>query len=152
MPRFMKSVSNLIIPICLLIFLILSCSKEQKSASKIEGEWKITSMSIDGESIFGEEYNDVTYHFFDCRVIKEECKGRLAIKDNDKGKIEREFVYQILNEGKWLRLIFQFSKAYEYFDYEIQEQTKKKIILKSTESGRNVVQKWVKIKKKGLLN
>jgi hypothetical protein len=135
--------------LCLIPLLFLfSCSKDQKLASRIQGDWEVSQMTINGNRINKAEFEDIQFQFDNCRVKQEECNGRLVIDDVDKGKIRKEFIYQIYDKGNNLSLIYLFSGGYQKYDYQIIGHNKSRLKLQSNEKVGEVVQEWVKIKKK----
>ena len=140
----MKKISIILSALVMAAFLVTSCSKDQKSVNRLEGDWKITYFSADGEAADKEDYEGTTYTFNKCKVKKGDCDGSITAPDPDKGTITIPFTYNVSDKGEKMSIttdLFGFSST---TNYTITDQTKTTIKLEATEDGMKIVQEMEK--------
>jgi hypothetical protein len=140
----MKKLSIILSALVMAAFLVTSCSKDQKSANRLEGDWKVTYMSADGEAADKEDYEGTTYTFKKCKVKKGDCEGSISYNDPDKGNVSMPFVYNVSDKGEKLKITTTFMGFSTTTNYTITDQTKTTIELEATQDGTKIVQKMEK--------
>jgi len=136
----MKKISIILSALVFAAFLVTSCSKDQKSVNRLEGEWEITSMSYDGEAADKEEYEGLTYTFEKCKTKKGDCPGTMTFKDPDKGDQKFPFTYNVTEKGTKLTI----KMLTESTVWTISDQTKTTIKLEATDGGVKTVMEMKK--------
>ena len=92
-----------------LLLFVTRCSKDQKVVKQLDGDWKTTAMTIDGDPVDAEMYENQGYTFEKCKVRKGDCDGSKSYNDPSKGEISMSFTYSISEKGekiKYLRFRF----------------------------------------------
>lgn len=117
----------------------MGCSKDQKIVKKLaDGKWKVTAMTIDGESQPDSTFENETYEFEKCKVSKEDCNGTYTYEDPDKGTQTSSFTYSISEKGTKMTVnmeIFGFSTS---TTSDIIEHTDSKFVWSNTTDGTTV--------------
>ena len=83
------------------LLIIGACSKDQKTVNRLEGDWKITEVTVDGVAEPDSSYRDATYSFEKCKVKKTSCDGTFT----EDGKA-LPFTYKITDKGTKITMTF----------------------------------------------
>ena len=131
----MKKVTLLGLALGLMIF--VSCSKNQKVVKRLAaGDWKITSISVDGVAQDPTAFVDITYTFDKCPVEKEECSGKFtAAAVGGALSISNRMDYRITDDGTKMTQIIQFEDGPDTSVYDIIENSKTKFVFAETDSS-----------------
>ncbi len=119
--------------------LLVSCtSKDQKVVNQLEGEWQITSMTVDGTAVSADECENTTYKFDKCKVKDEDCNGKIIDNDPVKGIIETDFTYSVSNDGETISMTFEFFGITDTQSSMITESSKSKMVFEFTDDDGEV--------------
>jgi hypothetical protein len=88
--------------------LIYSCSKDQKAVNNLEGDWKVTSVTIDGVADTA-DYSMDKYTFEKCKLRKGDCPGTYTTIDPTKGEVSSSFTYSFEDDGETLIMNIDFA-------------------------------------------
>jgi hypothetical protein len=91
----------------LAVLLIYSCSKDQKAVNNLEGDWKVTSVTIDGVADTA-DYSMDKYTFEKCKLSKGDCPGTYTTVDPTKGEVASSFTYSFEDDGETLIMNIDF--------------------------------------------
>lgn len=112
----------------LLGFVLLSCSKEQRTVNKLSGSWEVRSATITG---VGELDTDQIFDFEKCRIRKNNyCSFTLVDRDNQ----ETTYGSYLINEtGDEVTLVFTEGLTTDIHIFAIEKVNWRKLILVNKE-------------------
>ena len=115
------------------VVFMLSCSKDMKVVKQLDGTWKVTGMTVDGQSVDPSNYEGQKVNFTKCKVKKEECDGSFTF-----GALSMAFTYKVTDKGTKISMTFEDpfnsgSKITQTAD--IDEHSKSKFVYSTTENG-----------------
>ncbi|MDQ3191647.1 MAG: hypothetical protein M3Q58_08640 [Bacteroidota bacterium] len=117
-----------------MIIFISGCSKDQKVVRQLDGEWKINSMTKDGNAADKEDYQYTTYIFTKCKVSKGDCDGSVKYSDPSKGSFTFPFKYNISEKGEKITIKTTSGNETETTEGTILEHSKSKFVYSFEES------------------
>lgn len=117
---------------------VWSCSKDQKVVKELEGDWIVSSQTLNGTPVPAAEYAGVKYNFTKCKVRKGDCDGTLTAPDSTKGTLSTAFTYNIQDKGKVINIKFNlFGIIAETITGQIEEHSDSKFVYSYTEPSGN---------------
>lgn len=122
----------------------MGCSKDQKVVKNLaSGDWEITAISVDGESIPDSLLPDFVYTFEECKVKKGDCDGSYTYEDPDKGQQTQNFSYSISEKGTMITITTEIDilgiVSSETVTADIVENSDSKFIWSSTDDEDGTV-------------
>lgn len=127
---------KLALVVAALSVIVWSCSKDQKVVKELEGDWSVSSQTVNGSPVPAAEYAGVKYNFTKCKVKKGDCDGTLTIPDSTKGTYSQAFTYNIQDKGEIINIKFNilgFSAT--AITGTIEEHSDSKFVYSYTETG-----------------
>lgn len=112
---------------------MVSCSKDKQVVKELEGEWKVASITYDGEAVDPENYAGDKYSFTKCNVKKDYCDGTQTTTDPDKGEVTNSFDYKIFEKGTKIEIRFSLLGFSESTISDIKEHSKSKFVMSDTD-------------------
>ena len=129
----MKKIAALLLTISVIVW---SCSKDQKVVKELEGDWIVSSETVNGVAVPAAEYNGIVYSFTKCKVKKGDCDGNIAIPDSTKGTYNQAFTYNIQDKGEVINLkISILGLTSVTTTGTIEEHSDSKFVYSYTETG-----------------
>jgi len=126
----MKTVKLLMLAV---VISLASCNKDQKAVNQLEGDWKITSLKVDGVAQPSSDYENTTYTFEKCKVKNGDCPGKIT----EDGK-SFDFTYNVSEKGEKMTIKFDILGTKVTTVADILESSKTKFVWKSIEDGETV--------------
>lgn len=133
------NMKKLIIITLSIVTILVACSKDQKVVRNLEGTWKVTAQTYDGQAVPAEEYANTSYEFEKCRVKKEDCPGMLTASDSTKGSYSFPFTYKIHDDGEKITINMNFLGMISSMVGDIKENSKSTFIFSTVEDGKTSV-------------
>lgn len=105
-------------------FVLLSCSKEQRTVNKLAGSWEVCSATITG---VGELNSDQIFDFEKCRIRKNNyCNFTLVDRDNQ----ETTYGSYLIDEtGNEVTLVFTEGLTTDVHVFTIEKVNWRKLII-----------------------
>jgi len=112
---------------CSVFFLLISCSKNQRQVSRIDGKWNVVSAEMSG---FGEVDPDLIYEFEYCKLKKSDfCEFSILNFDTDEIV---SGVYTIIDHGTKVGLTISSGFGFSYREYDIVKLSRRKLVLENS--------------------
>jgi hypothetical protein len=127
----MKKISAFLLTISVIVW---SCSKDQKVVKELEGDWKVSSQTVNGVAVPPAEYAGTKYSFTKCKVKNGDCDGSLSAADSTKGTISTPFTYNIQEKGEIINIKYSFLGIVTTVKGTIEEHSDSKFVYSYTES------------------
>lgn len=122
------------VAILVISFTAISCNKNQKVVKQLEGDWKITSLKINGIPDTA-DYSRDRYHFEKCKVKKTDCEGYYKTVDPSKGEVNFNFTYNITDDGTKINIMMDLFGFSETTTATIKENTGERFVWEETYDG-----------------
>lgn len=122
--------------LALVSVVIWSCSKDQKVVKELEGDWKVTSQTVNGTAVPDSVFAGMTYTFTKCKVKKGDCDGTLSVPDPTKGTFAQPFTYNIKDKGETINIYYSLlGIVATTITGTIDEHSDSKFVYSYTEPG-----------------
>lgn len=113
--------------ICSTLLILISCSKNQRQVTRIDGKWNVVSAEMSG---FGEFDPDIIYEFEYCKLKKSDfCEFSIHNFDTDE---ITSGVFTITDQGTKVGLTVTSAFGFAYREYDIIKLSRRKMILENS--------------------
>lgn len=131
----------LLLSTMMLMFVVASCSKDQRAVRILDGQWKLSRVNsnpVDAD-------DNVTISFTACKLKKEEyCKVSIT---EGTGSMSFTFNgdFKVIDKGETLELRFTSLGQTQITRFKIKELTKSKLVIEVTEGTSVYTEEYTKM-------